>query len=186
MTALVAGLGIGGVAIALVLQKPLEDVLGAITLFTQQPVSIGQFCTSGDTTGTIEEISMRATRVRKLNNSVVVIPNSVFATAGIENMSARRRVLHHQFVRLSLDTTESQIKSVLGKLREAVASNSKVVTGEWRVRFVELGEFSINVEVFVQVDTTDWEEFLAIAEDINLDTIGILEAVGVRIAIPRR
>jgi MscS family membrane protein len=186
VTALVAGLGVGGLAVALVLQKPLEDILGAITLFTQQPVGIGQFCTSGDITGTIEEISLRATRVRKINNSVVVIPNSVFATASIENISVRQRILHRQTVRLALDTSESTLKSVLKKLREMLIEKEKVAEDQSYVRLTGFGEFSIDVEVFAHVGTTDWWEFLAIAEDINLGTIGVLEGIGAKLAVPPR
>jgi len=186
VTALLAGLGVGGLAVALVLQKPLEDILGAITLFTQQPVCIGQFCTSGDITGTIEEISLRATRVRKINNNVVVIPNSVFATASIENISVRQRILHRQTVRLALDTSESTLRSVLLQLREMLAAIKKVAADLSHVRLIGFGEFSIDVEIFAHVGTTSWDEFLAIAEDINLGTIGVLERIGAKLAVPPR
>lgn len=186
VTALVAGLGVGGLAVALVLQKPLEDIFGAITLFTQQPVGIGQFCTSGDITGTIEEISLRSTRVRKINNSVVIIPNSVFATASIENISVRQRILHRQTVRLALVTSESIVRSVLGQLRDMLLTIEKVLEESSRVSLIGFGEFSIDIEVFAHVGTTDWEEFLVIAEDINLGTIGVLENTGAKLAEPPR
>ena len=186
VTTLVAGLGVGGLAVALVLQKPLEDILGAITLYTQQPVRIGQFCTAGSVSGTIEEISLRSTRIRKLDNNVVIIPNAIFATASIENVSARRRILHRQVLRLAQDTTQSQIRQLLDELRESVSRHDKVVEDASRVRFVTFGEYSKNIEVFAHIDTTDWLEFLAIAEEINLATQGVLEAAGVRLAVPLR
>ncbi len=184
VTALVAGLGVGGLAVALVLQKPLEDILGAITLYTQQPVSIGQFCTSGNVTGTIEEISLRATRIRRLDNNIVIIPNSIFATASIMNASERSRTLHRQVVRLALSTTETQIAEVLKKLRAVIAAEDQVSEGQWRVRFVELGEFSKNIEVFAHVTTANWQEFLEVAERINLATVGVLDSLGVELAKP--
>lgn len=186
VTTLFASLGLGGVAIVLVLQKPMEDILGAITLYTQQPVKVGQFCTSGSITGTIEEISLRSTRVRKIDNSVVIIPNSIFATASIQNVSAREHILHRQTVRLSLGTEASRIRLVLEKLREMLASNENVVADIWRVRLVEFGQFSLNIEVFAHIATTDWVAFLAIAEELNLGTIQVLEETGVRLAIPAR
>ena len=186
VTALVAGLGVGGLAVALVLQKPLEDIIGAITLYTQQPVTVGQFCMAGNVSGTIEEISLRSTRIRKLDNNVVIIPNSIFATASIENVSARRRILHRQVLRLAQDTTQSQIRQLLDELRESVSRHDKVVEDASRVRFVTFGEYSKNIEVFAHIDTTDWLEFLAIAEEINLATQGVLEAAGARLAVPWR
>jgi MscS family membrane protein len=186
VTALVAGLGVGGLAVALVLQKPMEDILGAITLYTQQPVTVGQFCTSGDVSGTIEEINLRSTRVRKINNNIVVIPNSLFATASIENISERKQILHQQLIRLALDTSEAQLRDTLAKLRDILRSHPHVLTNEWRVRFLEFGEFSKNIEIFAHINTTDWQEFLEIAENLNLKTGGVLESTGVRLALPTR
>jgi len=186
VTALVAGLGVGGLAVALVLQKPLEDIMGAITLYTQQPVTVGQYCTCGDVTGTVEEINLRTTRIRTIRNTVVVIPNARFATASIENVTARRRILHNQTVRLALGTSEKLLRSVLQNLREMLLTIDKVSEDATRVRLIGFGEFSIDVQIFVYVGTTDWDEFLAIAEDINLGTIAVLEKAGAKIAEPPR
>lgn len=186
VTALVAGLGVGGLAVALVLQKPLEDIMGAITLYTQQPVTVGQFCTCGDVTGTVEEINLRSTRIRTLGNTVVVIPNSVFATASIENVTERRRILHRQTVRLALDTAEPTVRKVLDGLREMLTSFDAVAEDACRVSLIGFGDYSIDVEVFAHIDTRDFGEFLKIAEDINLATISVLEAVGARLAEPPR
>jgi len=186
VTALVAGLGVGGLAVALVLQKPLEDIMGAITLYTQQQVTVGQFCTCGDVTGTVEEITLRTTRIRTISNTVVVIPNALFATASIENVTARRRILHNQTVRLALGASEKLVRSVLDQLREMLLTIDKVTEDTSRVRLIGFGEFSIDVQVFVHVGTTDWDEFLRIAEDINLGTIATLERLGAKIAEPAR
>ena len=179
-------LGVGGLAVALVLQKPLEDVMGAITLYTQQPVTVGQFCTCGDVTGTVEEINLRTTLIRTISNTVVVVPNAIFATASIENITKRRRILHRQTVRLALVTSESSVRSVLQQLREMLMAVEKVAEDSSRVKLIGFGEFSIDVEVFAHVGTTEWEEFLTIAEDINLGTINVLERVGAKLAEPPR
>jgi len=186
ITALVAGLGVGGLAVALVLQKPLEDIMGAITLYTQQPVSVGQFCTSGNVTGTVEEINLRTTRVRTIKNTVVVIPNAVFATAVIENITERRQILHRQTVRLALLTSASVLQSVLDGLREVLATAEAVNADSARVRLIGFGEFSIDIEVFAHIGTTVWTDFLAIAENINLDTVRVLEQAGAKLAEPPR
>ena len=186
VTALVAGLGVGGLAVALVLQKPLEDVMGAITLYTQQPVTVGQYCTAGNVTGTVEEINLRTTRIRTINNSVVVVPNAVFATASIENITERSRILHRQTLRLALETSESVVRSVLQELRSMLLAVETVADDSSRVRLIDFGEFSINIEVFAHIGTTDWPEFLEIAENINLASIGVLERLGAKLAEPPR
>jgi MscS family membrane protein len=88
ITTVLAGLGVGGIAVALALQKPMEDVFGAITLYAQQPVRIGDFCRIGNETGTIEEIGLRTTRVRTLANTLIAIPNARLASEPIDNISA--------------------------------------------------------------------------------------------------
>lgn len=186
VTALVAGLGVGGLAVALVLQKPFEDIMGAITLYTQQPVTVGQYCTSGNVTGTVEEINLRTTRIRTISNSVVVIPNAVFATASIENITERSRILHRQTLRLALKTPESVVRSVLQELRSMLLAIDAVSDDSSRVRLIDFGEFSINIEVFAHISTTVWVEFLEIAEGINLGSIGVLEKVGATLAEPPR
>ena len=186
VTALVAGLGVGGLAVALVLQKPLEDIMGALTLYTQQPVTVGQFCTCGDITGTVEEINLRTTRIRTVGNSVVMVPNAVFATASIENISKRNRILHRQTVRLALQTSESSVRSVLQELRQMLMTMDRVSEDSSRVRLIGFGEFSIDVEVFAHIGTKDWNEFLAIAEDINLGVVSVLGKVGAKFAEPPR
>jgi MscS family membrane protein len=186
VTALVAGLGVGGLAVALVLQKPLEDIMGAITLFTQQPVTVGQYCTCGDVTGTVEEISLRTTRIRTISNTVVVVPNAVFATASIENITERHCILHRQTVRLALDTSESLIRSVLEGLREVLAATEAVSDESSHARLIGFGAFSIDIDVLVYVNTTDWSDFLAIAEDVNLATVNVLERTGAKLAEPPR
>ncbi len=160
--------------------------MGAITLYTQQPVTVGQFCTCGDITGTVEEISLRTTRIRTVADSVVIVPNAVFATASIENITDRNRILHRQTVRLALDTSESVIRSVLEGLLNVLSESTAISDGSFRVRLIGFGEFSINIEVFAHVNTTDWADFLAIAEDINLATVNVLEATGAKLAEPPR
>ena len=115
----------------------------------------------------------------------MIIPNSNFATASIENLSLRRRILHSQTVRLKLTSTAAKVSEVLTQLSEVLKTDPDVVQGECRVRSFELGEFSMNIEVFAHISTTDWGSFLEISERINLATKEVLAKVGVEIAYPR-
>ena len=104
ITTVLAGLGVGGVAVALALQKPMEDVFGAITLYANQPVRVGDFCQIGEVTGTIEEIGLRTTRIRTLANTVIAVPNSRLANEPIDNISARQKIRFLANLRLRYDT----------------------------------------------------------------------------------
>ena len=184
ITTLLASLGIGGVAVALALQKPLEDVFGAFTLYTQQPIRIGDFCRFGTQTGTVEEIGLRTTRVRTLDNTVVSIPNSRFAGERIENISARRKILYRPTLRLRYDTTPATMKAVLEGIRDLLASHERVIQDNPRVRFRGFVTDALEIEVFAYLETTHWAEYLELAEDLNLQILDIIAAAGTSLAVP--
>ena len=92
ITTVLAGLGIGGIAVALALQKPMEDMLGAISLYTQQPIRVGDFCRIGGRTGTVEEIGLRTTRLRTLAHTLIAVPNHRLVNEPIDNISARGNI----------------------------------------------------------------------------------------------
>ena len=110
-----AGLGVGGIAVALAAQKTLENFIGGITVYADQPVRVGEFCRFGGTVGTVEEVGLRSTRVRTLDRTVVTIPNSEFSNLQIENFARRDRIWYHPTIRLRYETTPDQIRYVSGR-----------------------------------------------------------------------
>ena len=167
ITTVLAGLGVGGVAVALALQKPLEDVFGALTLYTQQPVRVGDFCRVGNHTGTIEEIGLRTTRVRTIANTLIAIPNAQLANAAIDNISARRKILFRPRLRLHYDTSPAQLESVMSGIRNMFASHDEVLEDGQRVRFVEIADDALMIEAYAFLNTTVWTEYLAFAERLT-------------------
>ncbi len=184
ITALLTGLGIGGIAVALVLQKPLEDVLGAITLYTQQPIKIGDFGRFGERTGTVEEISLRTTRIRTLDNTVIAVPNARLAAEAVENYSARRKILYKPLLRLRNDTGSAQVETLVARIRALLAEDNRVLEEGARVRFTTIGNDAIEVAVFAYLNTTDWPTFLEIAETLNLEILRQLEALDISLVLP--
>ncbi len=184
ITTLLAGLGVGGVAVALALQKPLEDVFGALSLYTQQPVRIGDFCKIGDYLGTVEEIGLRTTRLRTLANTVVVIPNAKLSIVEIDNYSARRMILYRPQLRLRYDTTREQLQQILESIRNMLASHERVVQEAPRARFMGFGDDALLLEIFAYVATNDYATYLEYAEDLNMRVLEVIEAAGTRLAVP--
>ncbi len=183
ITTLLAGLGVGGLAVALVLQRPLEDVFGAVTLYSQQPVRVGDFCRVGEFVGTIEEISLRTTRLRTLDNTVVAIPNAKIATAEIDNISMRRKIWYHPVLKLRYDSTPEQIQEVLDKTRELLNGHDKVME-DANVRLTGVGDYAVEVGVRAYIATTTFDEFLAIAEELNLAIMEIVAGSGATFSSP--
>jgi len=184
ITTVLAGLGVGGIAVALALQKPMEDIFGAITLYTQQPIRVGDFCRIGTATGTIEEIGLRTTRVRTLANTLIAIPNGRLATEPIDNISARKKILYRTNLRLKYDTSPEQLQQILDGVRELFDSFEKVLPEGHRVRFKEIGSDALLVELYAYLDTTSWTEYLELAENLNIQTLDIVAKAGTSLALP--
>ena len=181
---LLAGLGIGGVAVALAAQKSLEDVFGAVTLYLGRAVGTGDFCRSGDVLGTVEEIGLRWTRVRTLGNTLVNVPNSEFAKQPLENFSLREKCWYHPQIRLRYETTPDQLRYVLVEVRKLLYGHPKLMADPARIRFVGFGEYSFDLDIFAYVDTRVWSEYLEIAEDLNLRIMDIVAQAGTGFALP--
>jgi MscS family membrane protein len=184
VTTLLAGLGIGGLAVALALQKPIENLISAIILYTSQPVAVGDFCRFGAHIGTVEEIGLRATKVRTLDHSLLTIPNNNFAHLPLENFSKREKIWYHPQIRLRYDTTPDQIRYILVEIRKMFYAHPKVLDDPARIRLGGFGSFSLDLEVFTYIDVTDWGEFLEIAEDLNLRIMDIVQEAGSAFALP--
>ena len=184
VTALLAGLGIGGVAFALAAQKSLENLIGSITIYTSQPVRVGDFCKFGTTLGTVEEIGLRATQLRTLARTVVHIPNALFASAEIENLTQRDKILYRTRLRLSYKDAPDKIKQVLTKIRELIDQHENIDEENSRVRFLEFGIYAQELELYVYIKTRDFVEYLEHREDVNLKINDIVASVGVELVIP--
>jgi MscS family membrane protein len=184
VTTLLASLGIGGIAIALALQKPLEDVFGAFTLYNQQPVRIGDFCRFGDKLGTVEEIGLRTTRIRTIGNTVISVPNAKIAGEYLENFSARQKILYNPTLRLRYDTPPEALQRVLQNIRTMLEAHPRVLPQGPRVRFVQIGAHALEIEIFAYLDTIDWAEYLAVAEELNLRVLESVASSGARLALP--
>jgi MscS family membrane protein len=184
VTTLLAGLSISGVAVALASQKSLENIFGAITLFTSQPVKVGDFCRFGDKVGTVEEIGLRATRIRTLERTVITVANAEFANQHLDNYSARDRFWYHPTLQLRYETTPDQIRYVLLEVRKMLYAHPKVLAEPLHVRFKSFGQYSLDVEVFAYIGVKDYGESLEVAEDLNLRIMDIVTAAGSDFAFP--
>jgi len=183
VTALIAGLGVGGIAVALAAQKSLEDLIGAIIIYASRPVRVGDFCKFGNTLGTVEEIGLRATQLRTLSRSVVHIPNSKFASSEIENLTQRDKILYRTRLNLSYNTTADQIKQVLTNLRKLINKEDYIDSESSRVRFIEFGEYAQELELYVYIKTSEFSEYLEYREEINLQISDIVESANTKLVI---
>jgi MscS family membrane protein len=184
ITAGIAALGVGGIALALGAQKTVENVIGGLSVIFDQPVSVGDFCKFGDTIGTVEKIGMRSTRIRTLGRTLVTIPNADFSSQLIENFAKRDMFLYLTTLGLRYETTSDQMRYILVELRKILYAHPKVNPDPARVRFLGYGSDSLKVELFAYIHAVDWNDFLGIQEDINLRLAKVIEDSGSGFAFP--
>jgi len=184
-TAALAGLGIGGIAVALAAQKTLENVIGGLSIIFDKAVQVGDALKVGDTTGTVDSIGLRSTRIRTPDRTMVSVPNGQIANANIETLSARDKYRFYHVLTLRRETTASQMRTVLENLRTYLASHPAIDRADTiRVRFFRLGAFSLDVEVFAYIVAADWDQFLAIQQELLLETMAIVERAGAALTLP--
>ncbi len=181
---LVAGLGVGGLAVALAVRPTLENLIGGVILFTDRPVSVGDFCSFDTHTGIIEKIGLRSTQLRALDRTIVTIPNATLADTQIVNWSRCDRMLIKSMIGLRYETKPDQLRYVLAKLREMFLAHPKIDHETVRVRFVGHGDYSLDIEIRVLALTQEWNEFYAIREDVLLRATDIVNSAGTGFAFP--
>ena len=183
VTAGVAALGLGGLALALGAQKTVENFVGGISVLADQPVRVGDFCRVGDVVGTVEDIGIRSTRIRTNERTRVTIPNGNFSSLHIENYATRDRFLFNPMLNLARSLDADGIERVLAAIRSGLA-HSDFVGKDFRASFAGLGRDSFDIEIFAYLETSDFEESIMLKERLLLDILRRVEAAGGRFAIP--
>ncbi len=181
---LLAGLGIGGVALAFAAQKTLENLFGGVSVLSDRAIRVGDSCRIDKVTGSIEDIGLRSTRVRTLDRTLVFVPNGLLATVNLENLTHRDKYWFHPILNLRYETTADQLRRILSRVHEMLNQHTKIDSETLRVRFTTLGAYSLDVEIFAYVFAHDYPEFLAVQEDLLLRVMDIVEAAGTGFAFP--
>jgi MscS family membrane protein len=183
-TPALAGLGVGGIAVALAAQKTLENVIAGASLIFDNAVRVGDFLKMGDVQGTVDHIGLRSTRIRTPDRTVVSIPNSQIASVSLETISARDKFWFHPIVGLRYETTSTQLRAVIDGIRRLLVEHPSADHESVRVRFLRMGPFSLDIEVSAYVLAGNWDHFLEIQEQLLFGVTEIVEAAGTRIALP--
>ncbi|MGC1452375.1 MAG: mechanosensitive ion channel family protein [Candidatus Sulfotelmatobacter sp.] len=183
-TAALAGLSIGGIAVAFAAQKTLENVIGGVSLILDRAVRMGDTLKVGETVGTVDDIGLRSTRIRTLDRTMVTVPNGQIANLSIGNLSARDKFWLHPILSLRYGTTSVQMHAVLASIRSLLEETRLVDPRSVRVRFLRLGTSSLDVEIFAYVLARDWQHFLEIQEAVLLRIMECVESAGPQIALP--
>ena len=181
---ILAGLGVGGLAIALAAQKTIENLFGGISVIGDRPVLVGDICRFGDRIGTVMHIGLRSTRIRTPERTIISVPNAQFSAQALENISGRDKIWFHPTFALRRDTSPEQMAQVLDSFRQVLAAEPKIETGAIPVRFIGIGQYSLDVEVNAYVKTSNFDEFLSIQQELLLKMLKSVENAGTALAVP--
>jgi MscS family membrane protein len=184
LASILAGLGIGGLAVALAIRPTLENLIGGVILYIDQPVRVGDFCSFGDKSGTIEAIGVRSTKIRALDRTVITVPNAALADMQLTNYARCDRMLIQKTVGLRYETSADKARYVLVKIREMLHAHPKIDAETVRVRFADYGSSSLDIAIRVYALTNDWNEYFAVQEDILLRMKDLVEKAGSGFAFP--
>jgi MscS family membrane protein len=186
VASLLAGLGIGGIALALAAQKTVENLFGSVAIGVDQPFRVGDLVRVEDVLGKVEAIGMRSTRIRTLDRTVVTVPNGKLADMRAETYAVRDRIRLLANLGLVYGTTAAQLRTVLAGIEAALRAHPKIWPDAVSVRFTEFRESSLNVEVMAWFQTQDWDEFTLIRQDLYLEFMSVVEGAGTTFAFPTR
>jgi MscS family membrane protein len=184
LTTVLAGLGIGGIAIAFAAQKTLENLFGGISVLGDEVIRVGDFCRFGDRVGNVEDISLRSTRIRTLERTELSIPNGALATMNIENFTRRDKFLFNPTLVMRSETSADQLRYLLAEARRMLYEHPKVESDSARIRFASFDNSALSLEIFSYILTRDMAEFAAIREDILLRIMDIVQQSGCGFAAP--
>lgn len=185
-TSLIAGLGIGGLALALAAQKTMEQFFGGVVLSVDQPMRIGDTIKAGDIQGTVEYIGLRSTRIRTPERSMLTIPNGKLAEMTIETLTIRDRIRLHQVIKLDYSSTPKQIREFVADITNLLKHHPKIWANDILVSLRALGESSFEVEMACWFQTTNTAEFAVIRQEILLGILELMEKYKVSSVIPTR
>jgi len=183
VTTVLAGLGIGGLALALATQKSIEDFIGAMTLYLAAPVKAGDFCKFGDKMGTIEEIGLRSTKIRTLEDSLIIVPNAKFSAIQLENLTARKHCRFNPKIPLGVTTSADQIRLIIIAFKEILSAHKMVSEAPLRVTYIGVAKHSLDIEINCYIETVDINEYKSITGDLNLSFMDAITQAGSNIAI---
>jgi len=184
VSALIASLGVGGIAVALAAKDTLANVFGSITIFTDRPFQVGDAVNIDGVVGAVEEVGLRSTRIRTASNSVLSIPNAAVANAKIDNLGARefRRVKVN--LGLTYGTSTENITAFVEGVRNILSNTEEVNQGNAEVHFLEFGASSLDVMTSYYLRVDGWHDEMVVRSKINMEIIRLAETLGVDFAFP--
>lgn len=181
---LITGLGVGGLAVSLAAQDAISNLISGFIIVFEKPFIVGDMIQTSAVQGVVEEVTMRSTKIRTLEDSVVTIPNSTLADDAIINISRMdKRLINIEFG-LLYSTSNELMKKCQEDIEKYLNNDEKILEAPIRVNFSKLDDSSLNIAVTCYTATSDITEYLKILSDVNYKIKDIIEKNGAEFAYP--
>ncbi len=181
LSGLVTGLGLGSVVLTLAAQDTIKNLLGGIMIFMDRPFSVGEYVKFATYQGTVEDMTLRSTRIRTADNSVVQIPNSLISSDSVTNLSKIQRRYYNLRLHLALDTKLEKIDILKEKIYQVIMQKESIAEDTINIHFTEIETNGITITVVCYFNISDYMEFLDLKEDINKKILKILEEENIKL-----
>jgi MscS family membrane protein len=184
VSSLLAGLGIGGLAMAMAAKDTVANLFGSLVIFLDKPFQVGDWIEMSNVEGTVEEIGLRTTRIRTFANSVISVPNSAFTTDPVNNWSRMKKRRIKMSIGVTYSTPSSKLNDLVNEIRQLIADNPKIRNDFYLVNFDNFGPSSLDVFIYCFTETTNWAEFLQAKQEFMLSIMDKVESLGLSFAFP--
>ncbi|MEA1996030.1 MAG: mechanosensitive ion channel family protein [Gemmatimonadota bacterium] len=184
VSSLVAGLGIGGLAIALAAQDTIANVFGTVVMFTDKPFRLGDWIKFKHVDGFVEEVGFRSIKLRTWSNTLMYIPNKMITSEVVENCTSMKKRRVKMTIGLQYDSPPDKMRKLVAGIREMLENDTRVNQEYMLVRFNDFGPSSLNIFLYYFTKSTVWADYLEVREDINLKIMDLVHELGLSFAFP--
>ena len=181
---IIAGLGVGGLAVALAAQSTIANLIGSLLIAIEKPFRIGHVVRVGGSEGTVEDVGFRSTRIRTPDNSLVTIPSSAVVNATVENLSVRTKRRQRFLVQVTYDTPREKVEELVARIRQLIVDHPPAEESTCQVRFNNFGESSLDILVMFHLLVEDYAAELREREALLLQILDLVKDIGVDLAFP--
>ncbi len=186
VSSLIAGLGIGGLAIALAAQETVSNIFGTLVMFTDKPFKVGDWVQFRDVDGDVESIGFRSTRVRTWAKSIKVIPNKMLTSEIIENWSVMPKRRVSMTIGVQYDSPPEKVDELTKRIYQLLQDNSRINQEYMIVAFTDFGPSSLDIFVYYFTTVTAWKDYMHIRQEVNIGIMKIVEELGLSFAFPSK
>lgn len=181
---LITGLGVGGLAVSLAAQDAVSNMISGFIIVLEKPFIVGEFIQTKSIMGTVEEVSMRSTKIRTIEDTLVTLPNNTLTADAIINISRMSKRLINFDIALTYSTSNELMEKCQSEIKDYLKNNEMILEYPLRVEFSKLDDSSLNLNIYCYTSETDIHRFQTVLSDINYEVKKIVEANGAEFAFP--